>query len=93
MFKSLIAKKVKVINSSGGRQNFHVIPPINQNRWSISYAKPEGGLVPGGHVEIQVKFLKPTKSEQTLQEGAIYQVFLKINKQLDELIIQSIPNL
>jgi len=85
--KSLKAKKVKVINSSGGRQNFHVIPPINQNRWSISYAKPEGGLVPGGHVEIQVKFLKPPKSEQTLQEGAIYQDSIRLHCLGENLVI------
>merc|ERR1712134_255306 len=61
--------------------------PINQNRWSISYAKPEGGLVPGGHVEIQVKFLKPTKSEQTLQEGAIYQDSIRLHCLGENLVI------
>ena len=63
-----------MINSSGARQNFHVIEPINQNRWQISYIKPDGGLVPGGHVEIQVKFITPTKAERSGEKGTIYQV-------------------
>jgi hypothetical protein len=85
--KSVKPKKVKVINSSGARQNFHVIEPINQNRWQISYIKPDGGLVPGGHVEIQVKFITPTKAERSGEKGTIYQDSIRLHCSGGNLVI------
>ena len=69
-----------MINSSGSRQNFHVIEPLNQNRWQISYIKPDGGLVPGSHVEIQVKFIPPVKSDDNDENKiTIHQVTLGLH--------------
>jgi len=85
--KTVRTKKVKVINSSGARQNFHVIEPLNQNRWQISYIKPDGGLVPGGHVEIQVKFLPQAKSDHNLEKGSIYQDSIKLHCTGGNLVI------
>ena len=65
-------KKVKIINASNTRANFHIIAPINTNRWQISYEKPEGGVVPGKHVEITVNFIAP-KSDDLVTDN-IFQV-------------------
>ena len=46
-----------------------MIEPINHKVWSISYKKPDGGLVPGGNIEINVKFICP----QNTENNSIYQ--------------------
>ena len=46
-----------------------MIEPINHKVWSISYKKPDGGLVPGGNIEINVKFICPPNTEN----NSIYQ--------------------
>ena len=63
---------MKIINASSTRANFHIIAPINTNRWQISYEKPEGGVVPGKHVEITVNFAAPHKDD--LLTDNIFQV-------------------
>ena len=49
-------KKLKIINKSAIRQNFHIIEPLNTKIWLISYTKPKGGVIPGGCVDVTVKF-------------------------------------
>lgn len=70
-------KKVKIINASNTRANFHIIAPINTNRWQISYEKPEGGVVPGKHVEITVNFIAPKNDD--LVTDNIFQDSIRIH--------------
>jgi len=77
------SKKLRVINTSASRQNFHVIEPINHKVWSISYKKPDGGLVPGGNIEINVKFILPQNSEA----NSIYQDSIRLHCSGGNLLI------
>ena len=70
-------KKLRVINTSSSRQNFHLIEPLNHKVWSVVYKKPDGGLVPGGSVEITVKFNLPCCQQQ--QQTAIYQDSIRLH--------------
>lgn len=77
------SKKLRVINTSASRQNFHVIEPINHKVWSISYKKPDGGLVPGGNIEINVKFICPHNTEN----NSIYQDSIRLHCSGGNLLI------
>ena len=64
-------KKLKIINKSSIRQNFHIIEPLNTKIWLISYTKPKGGVIPGGCVDVTVKFTVPTVESESLYQDAI----------------------
>ena len=52
-------------------------------RWSISYRKPDGGLAPGGSIDIVVKFALPSSP----QASAIYQDSIRLHSTGGNLMI------
>ena len=62
-------KKLRVINKSAVRQNFHILEPLNTQTWLISYTKPNGGLIPGGAIDITVKFIRSKVTKSICQDA------------------------
>ena len=62
-------KKLKIINTSAIRQNFHILEPLNVKTWSISFKKPSGGLIPGETLEVTVRFTPPSNIESIYQDS------------------------
>ena len=56
---------------------------MNHKLWSISYKKPDGGLAPGGSIDIVVKFALPSSP----QASAIYQDSIRLHSTGGNLMI------